>query len=66
MRFTHDFGKGTVGVTQTFFNTFKCFVGIGILATPFAFGQVSILVIVISCIDWAIRRNSWNCYHWSN
>jgi hypothetical protein len=35
-----EFGRGNVGVLQTYFNTFKCFVGIGILATPYAFKNV--------------------------
>ena len=33
-------GKGNVGTVQTYFNIFKCFIGIGILATPSAFQQV--------------------------
>lgn len=37
----HDeFGKGNVGIMQTYFNSYKCFVGIGILALPAAFHQV--------------------------
>ena len=37
----HEFGKGNVGVLQTFFNTFKSYIGIGILATPAAFKEVT-------------------------
>jgi hypothetical protein len=39
-----EFGnKGNVGTLQTYFNTFKCFIGIGILATPSAFKQVGLV-----------------------
>jgi len=38
-----EFGKGNVGTLQTYFNCFKCFIGIGILATPAAFGNVGVL-----------------------
>jgi len=34
-----EFGKGNVGIVQTYFNSYKCFVGIGILALPAAFSQ---------------------------
>lgn len=34
----HDeFGNGNVGLIQTYFNTFKSFIGIGILAIPQSF-----------------------------
>jgi amino acid permease len=36
-----EFGKGNVGILGTCFNIFKCFIGIGILAMPMAFHDVS-------------------------
>ena len=35
-----EFGRGNVGVLMTYFNTFKCYIGIGILTTPFAYHEV--------------------------
>jgi len=45
-----DFGRASVGVVQTYFNTFKCFIGIGILAIPEAFSKVGILGGVVGII----------------
>jgi len=34
---------GNIGVMQTYFNMFKCFIGIGILATPAAIKNVGVI-----------------------
>ena len=47
----HDeFGVGNVSVVQTYFNTFKSFIGIGILATPESFSEIGIVGGVIGVI----------------
>jgi amino acid permease len=35
--------EGNTSVAQTYFNMFKCFIGIGILATPSAIRQVGLV-----------------------
>ena len=35
---------GNVSVVKTYFNTFKCFIGIGILATPAAIKSVGVVL----------------------
>jgi amino acid permease len=44
--------QGSTSVLQTYFNMFKCFIGIGILATPHAIQDVGIIggaVVIICC-----------------
>ena len=36
-----EFGRGNVGILGTCFNIFKCFIGIGLLAIPSAFSEVT-------------------------
>jgi amino acid permease len=42
---------GSASVMQTYFNMFKCFIGIGILATPHAIQNVGIVggACIIAC-----------------
>lgn len=47
---------GTTSVMQTYFNMFKCFIGIGILATPAAIAKVGVVggalgIIVCGCLN---------------
>ena len=48
--------KGKVGKVQAYLNTFKCFIGIGILATPEAFKQAGLFggifgIIIVGCAN---------------
>ena len=55
-----EFGRRNVGILGTCFNIFKCFIGIGLLALPSAFSQVSNFKGVTQNIDW----NHWRfSYH---
>lgn len=54
-----EFGRRNVGILGTCFNIFKCFIGIGLLAIPSAFSEVSNqLVRVVRSGSWVVLSAS--------